>query len=290
MDSRSHDVQPGSAGSGPGREAAADGEQNPANDAVVSQRNESVEDGDTNQRAGTSERLGGWDSSGVEWDVPPGWRVPWPEPPSPAERRARVDRLLGILTSASTSAAVSLLVLWLWGAGQAGENQSGVTVTYQPLAADAQGQHLPADESPQTKQRAPQASMVPATTPSNGSFRAAGRENPELVPDATSSDADVARTTAVTRSAALVVVTQPEGARVTINGVAYGTTPARIRFLPGGAKRIRVTKDGFDAEERFIGAEAWDSAMTLRIPLRKASVTRRPAANVRDLESAGPRR
>ena len=48
----------------------------------------------------------------------------------------------------------------------------------------------------------------------------------------------------------LVVTTQPEGARVTVNGIGWGTTPANIRYLDPGAKRIRVSKEGYVAVER----------------------------------------
>jgi hypothetical protein len=68
----------------------------------------------------------------------------------------------------------------------------------------------------------------------------------------------------------LVVITDPEGARVTINGLAYGTTPLTVRDPPAGAKRIRVTKDGYDGEERTVEAGAARSGVTLRIELREA--------------------
>jgi hypothetical protein len=40
----------------------------------------------------------------------------------------------------------------------------------------------------------------------------------------------------------LIVSTQPEGARVTVNGIGWGTAPVTIRYRPGGHKRIRVTR------------------------------------------------
>jgi cytoskeletal protein RodZ len=50
----------------------------------------------------------------------------------------------------------------------------------------------------------------------------------------------------------LVVTTQPEGARVTVNGVGWGVTPLTIRHMPAGEKRIRVSKDGYVAQERIL--------------------------------------
>ncbi len=69
----------------------------------------------------------------------------------------------------------------------------------------------------------------------------------------------------------LVVITQPEGARVTINGVGWGVTPLTIGHLPPGAKRVRVTKPGYRSEERVVGKDAEAADGTLRIALRAVS-------------------
>ena len=50
----------------------------------------------------------------------------------------------------------------------------------------------------------------------------------------------------------LVVRTEPEGARVTVNGIGWGIAPVTIRYLPAGDKRIRVTKVGYVTEERMV--------------------------------------
>ena len=52
--------------------------------------------------------------------------------------------------------------------------------------------------------------------------------------------------------ASLVIVTRPEGARVTVEGIGWGMTPVTIPNLPEGLKRIRVTSDGYAAVERAI--------------------------------------
>jgi hypothetical protein len=67
----------------------------------------------------------------------------------------------------------------------------------------------------------------------------------------------------------LVVITEPEGARVTINGVGWGSTPLRIPNLPPGTKRIRVTRLGYEGEERVLRANDVVGAATLRIVLRE---------------------
>ena len=50
----------------------------------------------------------------------------------------------------------------------------------------------------------------------------------------------------------LVVSTQPEGARVTVDGFSWGVTPVTIHHLPPGDKRIRLTKEGYATEERVL--------------------------------------
>ncbi len=62
----------------------------------------------------------------------------------------------------------------------------------------------------------------------------------------------VARAPQPATPAELVITTQPDGARVTVNGVGWGTSPVTIRHLPPGSKRIRVTKHGYTAGERSI--------------------------------------
>ena len=57
---------------------------------------------------------------------------------------------------------------------------------------------------------------------------------------------------------------------MTINGLAYGMSPLTLRDLPPGAKRIRVTKDGYEGEERLVKADAARSGITVRIELKEA--------------------
>ena len=79
------------------------------------------------------------------------------------------------------------------------------------------------------------------------------------------------------RDGRLVIITSPAGARVTINGVGWGVTPLTIDNLPPGAKRIRVTSEGFSAAERTVNLPTVGAA-TVRIPLqvRAASASSSP--------------
>ena len=48
----------------------------------------------------------------------------------------------------------------------------------------------------------------------------------------------------------LVITSEPPGARVTVDGIGWGVTPVTVRHLPPGTKHIRVTKDGYQGEDR----------------------------------------
>ena len=61
-----------------------------------------------------------------------------------------------------------------------------------------------------------------------------------------------ATTTTVDAANSLIVTSEPAGARVTVDGIGWGTTPATIRLLTPGEKTIRVIKDGYASEERRV--------------------------------------
>ena len=50
----------------------------------------------------------------------------------------------------------------------------------------------------------------------------------------------------------LVVTTEPAGARVTVNGIGWGSSPVTVRHLPPGDQRIRMSKEGYATEERVL--------------------------------------
>ncbi|MEO8256912.1 MAG: helix-turn-helix domain-containing protein [Acidobacteriota bacterium] len=100
---------------------------------------------------------------------------------------------------------------------------------------------------------------------------------PAVQPDARPpivADSNTSVSTEPTRPAAnafseLVVTTEPPGARVTVDGIGWGSSPATIRFLPAGSKRIRVIKEGYGSEERVITVSDGRRS-TLGIRLRAA--------------------
>jgi cytoskeletal protein RodZ len=66
----------------------------------------------------------------------------------------------------------------------------------------------------------------------------------------------------------LTVATEPEGARVTVNGIGWGVSPVTIRYLTPGPKRVRVTLDGYRSEERLVQLDGSRAKTTVRIPMR----------------------
>jgi hypothetical protein len=77
-------------------------------------------------------------------------------------------------------------------------------------------------------------------------------------------------TTAVDAANSLIVNSDPAGARVTVDGIGWGTTPATIRMLTPGEKTIRVIKDGYASEERRVRIIDGRST-SVHVPLRTAA-------------------
>jgi cytoskeletal protein RodZ len=65
----------------------------------------------------------------------------------------------------------------------------------------------------------------------------------------------------------IAIVTEPAGARVTIDGTGWGTTPVTVRHLPFGAKRVRVTRDGYGSQERTVSVSPDRPGASLRLTL-----------------------
>jgi transcriptional regulator with XRE-family HTH domain len=68
-------------------------------------------------------------------------------------------------------------------------------------------------------------------------------------------------------SGRLVVQSNPAGARVTVNGVGWGVTPVAIRYLPLGSARVRLVKEHYRAQERFVELTAETPTRTVRVTL-----------------------
>jgi hypothetical protein len=75
----------------------------------------------------------------------------------------------------------------------------------------------------------------------------------------------------------ILVRSRPAGARVTVDGKDYGSTPATVRGLPYGAHQVKVVRDGYAPEDRRVVVTVARPAqsMTLELePLRAAAAAR----------------
>jgi serine/threonine-protein kinase len=83
----------------------------------------------------------------------------------------------------------------------------------------------------------------------------------------TSGESEVVHVPTPVRSTQLLVVSEPPGARVTVDGVGWGETPVTVSNLPPGVKRIRVTKAGYASAERVAQVND-ERPTTVRISLQ----------------------
>jgi transcriptional regulator with XRE-family HTH domain len=67
--------------------------------------------------------------------------------------------------------------------------------------------------------------------------------------------APVPQPTAIRVGTELEIRTQPEGARVTVDGIGWGVSPVTIKHIEPGDKRVRVTMDGYRAVERSVAVD-----------------------------------
>jgi transcriptional regulator with XRE-family HTH domain len=144
-----------------------------------------------------------------------------PQPPAAAEPEAQ---LTGRLSMASALLAVIAVALVAWVAGRPGPGEDPAPrATSAALARTDPGPAAGLGAAPEAEP----VTAVPAVA--------------EVAPSGAGSE--------------LVVRTQPEGARVTVNGIGWGTSPVAIRHLPPGDKRIRVSKAGYASIERVLAAD-----------------------------------
>jgi hypothetical protein len=203
-------------------------------------------------------------------------------PPLPRRRHPRRRQLLVLTGLWLAIVAVTIAVGLRWTAPRTPEAVVAAKAVPAPTAkavptAAAPAKTVPASTTKAVPPPAPALAVskpspavtrpsLAATTPSPAIPRAlpAKTRAPEVAP------ASVV-TTEKPHAAAdgrLVITTTPAGAIVTVDGVGWGATPVTIRYLPGGMKRVRITKDGYATQERAVRI---DGATTLRIALSPRS-------------------
>ena len=111
-----------------------------------------------------------------------------------------------------------------------GLDDQGGRATDSPQAVVPVALETPADPVAGTAQPSP-------VDPVEGAAAAATKLPEPPAPDVSTGDAALK-----TEFTELVVTSQPPGARVTVDGIGWGSAPVSIRFLPAGSKRIRVIR------------------------------------------------
>jgi hypothetical protein len=159
---------------------------------------------------------------------------------------SRPEPLTVVATAAITSAAVSLMTMFFW-------NQGIALPTLALRGADA----VPASIA--AVAQSPAVEPAPSHSAGSDNDRAPAAEKD------TDADRGSERAAAIDSSRAVAIISEPDGARVTINGVGWGTTPLTVRHLPRGDLHVRVTKSGYISEERLLRGDA--ALTTVRVAL-----------------------
>ena len=162
-------------------------------------------------------------------------------------------------TAAALALAASVIAVAMWTGQPPARDNTSVAASVPAGTAGVASAALSTDIVVSADQRDAVLAATPAGTLEVASALQNRATESETAPPLSAAAGDV--------EPQLVVTTEPAGARVTVNGIHWGITPVAIRYLPAGTKRVRVTMDGYQAEEQLIRVEA-GRAMTLVIPLR----------------------
>ena len=167
------------------------------------------------------------------------------------DRVSTPPRLLAVAVSAALIAGVAYGIMW--------QQRPWSVVPPPAVTTPAIAESAPLPEAPIVVQPQVQAKTraVPVKAAAATRVVANGRprSNPRAVANLTDGE--------------LLIVTEPPGARVTVDGVGRGVTPLTLRNLAPGAKRVRVTKDGYTGAERVVSLAQGTTEHTVRIPLER---------------------
>jgi cytoskeletal protein RodZ len=173
--------------------------------------------------------------------------------PAPAPLRPDADSTRGRRTAIVAGVGMAILVLVAWAAMAP---NSGAT---RPLERESQNSPIGAPSPPAASAVASGVTAPSRVTPTSGVASSAEAEPPAArgtaaaPPDRAVSEASQARQGFPPR---LVIVSNPAGARVTVDGIGRGQTPASVNALSPGARRIRVTLAGYRAADLTVHLRA----------------------------------
>jgi cytoskeleton protein RodZ len=211
-----------------------------------------------------------------------------PVPPPTVRTGGRRRMPLPLAGVAAAAVAVAVLGAWALSGDAEPETpvQDAVTAAREaarPASTPATSTSVPATlravpATPTSAAATPRSSAATSSTQTSTAIQAEARQ-PPAAPDAaaTSGTRDVAGVARAEEAARqplategrLVVLSDPAGARVTVNGVGWGSTPLTIRYLPLGEKRVRLTKPGYVSQERTVRVDGRRPEATLRVTLRE---------------------
>jgi serine/threonine protein kinase len=109
------------------------------------------------------------------------------------------------------------------------------------------------------------------TAPPAKEAPAAVRPSPSPLSGASTSTA-AAAAASVAALGRLLIRSVPAGALVSVDGREYGKTPATVRDLARGPHRVRVTRDGYAAQERRVVISPSRPAQSVNVSLERARV------------------
>jgi eukaryotic-like serine/threonine-protein kinase len=132
----------------------------------------------------------------------------------------------------------------------------GVERAEAPAATAAPAKETPAKETSPVR-------PAPAPTASTG-------RKPDTTPAAT------AAAPPATESGRLLIRSTPDGASVSVDGRDYGKTPATVRDLARGPHQVRVTRDGYAAQERRVVISASRPSQSVNVAMVPTPAPRTP--------------
>lgn len=97
--------------------------------------------------------------------------------------------------------------------------------------------------------------------------------------DAQASDIDESDIDASDIEGELRIVSKPAKAHVTVNGIARGETPVRVRYLPLGSYTIRVVQPGYKIGQTVVTLRPDQPNRTVRVVLRDSPMFARTDAS-----------
>jgi cytoskeletal protein RodZ len=167
--------------------------------------------------------------------------------PPPSTKPHAKPRVIPLRNIATAAAALGLLFALFWGArdGTATPTQTAPAAAASASAPTAAtpGASTPGSSAAASAPAAEGTSVAPSAT---AATTAAEPGAPAAMPALTQEEKPLLA------DAGLTVTSEPPGARVTVDGIAWGSTPLTIAHLALGEHRVRVTKAEFGAAERTV--------------------------------------